>query len=66
MKRINIKLNSTIMILKIINGMVWCNEMETWIPFAEWIEWEAQEFQHKISEKHFLDVTLNAGFPDLN
>ena len=51
---------------QIIDGMVWCDEIENWVYFDEWIEFELSELQAKIAYKNYLTFNVNGGFADLN
>ena len=51
---------------KIIDGMVWSNEIENWTPFTDWLEFQAQELQAKIAYKYYLPCDVKSGPADLN
>ena len=51
---------------QIIDGMVWCDEIESWVYFDEWIEFELSELQVKIPYKNYLLLDFCSGFADLN
>ena len=46
----NNNVNNNNMKYKTIDGMVWSNEIENWIPFTDWLEFQAQELQQKTQQ----------------
>ena len=62
----NNNVNNNNMKYKIIDGMVWSNEIENWTPFTDWLEYQAQELQAKIAYKYYLPCDVKSGPADLN